>query len=88
MRPLVILSAALFALVPLLLLAPGTAYPSEETESCFDCHDDPDETREDGTSVDNGAFERWYDNGAKEYEAVFSDGKKAFVDLVAAVKES
>jgi antitoxin component YwqK of YwqJK toxin-antitoxin module len=30
----------------------------------------------DGTEVDHGTFERWYDNGAKEYEAVFSFGKK------------
>lgn len=33
-------------------------------------------TLEDGTSVNHGRFERWYDNGQKEYEAVFVLGKK------------
>jgi antitoxin component YwqK of YwqJK toxin-antitoxin module len=32
--------------------------------------------REDGTVVDHGSFERWHDNGEKEYEAVFVNGKK------------
>ncbi len=31
---------------------------------------------EDGTSVDHGSFVRWYDNGRKEYEAVFVLGRK------------
>ena len=31
---------------------------------------------EDGSSVDHGIFERWHDNGNKEYEAVFVMGKK------------
>ena len=31
---------------------------------------------EDGTLVDHGRFERWHDNGVKEYEAVFVLGKK------------
>ena len=30
----------------------------------------------DGTLVDHGSFERWHDNGQKEYEAVFVLGKK------------
>jgi len=32
--------------------------------------------REDGTLVDHGSFERWHDNGEKEYEALFVHGKK------------
>jgi antitoxin component YwqK of YwqJK toxin-antitoxin module len=32
--------------------------------------------REDGTLVDHGKFERWHDNGKKEYEALFVLGKK------------
>lgn len=32
--------------------------------------------RDDGTVVDHGSFERWHDNGEKEYEAVFVHGKK------------
>jgi antitoxin component YwqK of YwqJK toxin-antitoxin module len=32
--------------------------------------------REDGSVVDHGAFERWHDNGNREYEAVFVQGKK------------
>jgi len=31
---------------------------------------------EDGAVVDHGTFERWHDNGKKEYEAVFVRGKK------------
>jgi antitoxin component YwqK of YwqJK toxin-antitoxin module len=31
---------------------------------------------EDGTTVDDGPFERWYNDGTKEYEAVFVRGKK------------
>jgi antitoxin component YwqK of YwqJK toxin-antitoxin module len=31
---------------------------------------------EDGSVVDHGRFERWHDNGKKEYEAVFVQGKK------------
>ena len=31
---------------------------------------------EDGTTVDDGPFERWYDNGTMEYTAVFALGKK------------
>ena len=31
---------------------------------------------DDGTTVDHGSFERWHDNGEKEYEAVFLYGKK------------
>jgi antitoxin component YwqK of YwqJK toxin-antitoxin module len=31
---------------------------------------------EDGTVVDHGSFQRWHDNGKKEYEAVFVEGKK------------
>ena len=31
---------------------------------------------EDGRSVDHGKFERWHDNGEKEYEAVFVLGRK------------
>jgi len=30
----------------------------------------------DGTTVDDGPFERWYIDGTKEYEAVFVRGKK------------
>ena len=30
----------------------------------------------DGTSVDHGTFQRWHDNGKKEYEANFVLGKK------------
>ena len=33
-------------------------------------------TLEDGSVVDHGRFERWHDNGKKEYEAVFIKGKK------------
>jgi antitoxin component YwqK of YwqJK toxin-antitoxin module len=32
--------------------------------------------QEDGTTVDHGSFERWHDNGNKEYEATFVLGKK------------
>jgi antitoxin component YwqK of YwqJK toxin-antitoxin module len=32
--------------------------------------------REDGSVVDHGSFKRWHDNGKKEYEAVFVEGKK------------
>jgi antitoxin component YwqK of YwqJK toxin-antitoxin module len=32
--------------------------------------------QEDGTPVDHGRFQRWYDNGEKEYEAVFVLGEK------------
>ena len=35
----------------------------------------------DGTAVNHGTFERWYDNGAKEYEAFFSYGKKEGVTV-------
>ena len=31
---------------------------------------------EDGTTVDDGPFERWYIDGTKEYSAVFVRGKK------------
>jgi hypothetical protein len=31
---------------------------------------------EGGRPVDHGTFERWHDNGRKEYEAVFSYGRK------------
>jgi hypothetical protein len=31
---------------------------------------------EDGTTVDDGSFERWYDDGTMEYTAVFVRGKK------------
>jgi antitoxin component YwqK of YwqJK toxin-antitoxin module len=31
---------------------------------------------EDGTVVEHGTFERWHDNGEKEYEAVFVKGRK------------
>jgi len=31
---------------------------------------------EDNTFVDHGTFERWHDNGKKEYEAVFVQGRK------------
>jgi antitoxin component YwqK of YwqJK toxin-antitoxin module len=31
---------------------------------------------EDGTVVEHGTFERWHDNGKKEYEAVFVQGRK------------
>jgi antitoxin component YwqK of YwqJK toxin-antitoxin module len=31
---------------------------------------------EDGTTVDDGPFERWYNDGTLEYKAVFSLGKK------------
>jgi hypothetical protein len=31
---------------------------------------------DDGGSVDHGTFVRWYDNGTKEYEAVFVLGRK------------
>jgi antitoxin component YwqK of YwqJK toxin-antitoxin module len=31
---------------------------------------------EDGSTVDDGTFERWYSDGGKEYEAVFVNGKK------------
>jgi hypothetical protein len=30
----------------------------------------------DGTEVDHGRYERWHDNGNKEYEAVFVRGRK------------
>ena len=30
----------------------------------------------DGTVVEHGTFERWHDNGKKEYEAVFVQGRK------------
>jgi antitoxin component YwqK of YwqJK toxin-antitoxin module len=32
--------------------------------------------QDDGTSVDHGSFERWHDNGEREYEADFIHGKK------------
>jgi hypothetical protein len=32
--------------------------------------------RGDGTLVDHGSFERWHENGQKEYEAVFVQGRK------------
>ena len=32
--------------------------------------------QDDGTVANHGTFERWYDNGQKEYEAVFSHGRK------------
>jgi len=31
---------------------------------------------EDGTTIDDGPFERWYSDGTKEYSAVFARGKK------------
>ena len=31
---------------------------------------------DDGATVDHGTFDRWHDNGEKEYEAVFVRGKK------------
>ena len=33
-------------------------------------------TNEDGTTVDHGLYERWHDNGQKEYEVAYDHGKK------------
>ena len=32
--------------------------------------------QDDGTTINHGTYERWHDNGEKEYEAVFVNGKK------------
>jgi antitoxin component YwqK of YwqJK toxin-antitoxin module len=37
--------------------------------------------QDDGTAVNHGTYERWYDNGAREYEAVFAHGKKEGVTV-------
>lgn len=36
---------------------------------------------DDGALVNHGSYERWHDNGEKEYEAVFVHGKKEGVEV-------
>ena len=69
------LTAAVFFLVAGPLLAQATLVEEHWPDGQLQLRKQV-QVQADGTTVDHGKFERWHDNGKKEYEATFVRGKK------------